>query len=93
MCLDSSTWGETYDLIFQASTLAMADIVKSKPKTKKKKQKKPNIEGQDFNDELGVNLAIARMDPEALSKYMTGRVQRFAPKLSSIELDELNLTG
>jgi hypothetical protein len=71
----------------------MADIVVPKPKTKKKKQKKPNIEGQDFNDELGLNLAVARMNPEAISEYMTGRVKRFAPKLSSIELDELKVSG
>jgi len=71
----------------------MADLVKPKPKTKKKKQKKPNVEGQDFNDELGLNLAIARMNPEALSKYVTGRIQRFAPKLSTIELEELEVSG
>ncbi|KIW03904.1 uncharacterized protein PV09_04747 [Verruconis gallopava] len=59
---------------------------------KRRRNKKPNdIHEDDLDEELGVNLAIGRMDGDLMVNYVARRTKKFEPDLSPVELDELYL--
>jgi hypothetical protein len=60
---------------------------------RKKKSKPVTLEGEDFDDAQGLNLAIGRMDSQQLADYIGSRTQRFDSKLSAVELDDLRISG
>ncbi|EKG11589.1 hypothetical protein MPH_11082 [Macrophomina phaseolina MS6] len=65
------------------------DDSKQSKRAKRRKNKKPkNIDDQDLNEELGLNLGIARMDSQLLADYMAQRTKRFEPDLSTVELED-----
>ncbi|KKY28985.1 hypothetical protein UCDDS831_g00070 [Diplodia seriata] len=62
---------------------------KQSKRAEKRKNKKPkNAENEDLNEELGLNLAIGRMDSQLLADYMAQRTKRFDPDLSMVELED-----
>ena len=61
---------------------------------KKRRNKKPNdIHEDELDEELGLNLAIAKMDGNLMVNYIARRTKKFEPDLSTVELDELYLPG
>lgn len=70
------------------------DDSKQSKRAKRRKNKKPkNIDDQDLNEELGLNLGIARMDSQLLADYMAQRTKRFEPDLSTVELEDRYVPG
>jgi hypothetical protein len=65
---------------------------KRKPKHKKK-PKQTAQDGEDFDDDRGLNLAIGRMNSQRLAEYITSRTQRLESQLSAVELDDLKIPG
>jgi hypothetical protein len=65
---------------------------KRKPKHKKK-PKQTAQDGEDFDDDRGLNLAIGRMNSQRLAEYITSRTQRLESQLSAVELDDLKIAG
>lgn len=67
---------------------------KQSKRAKKRKSKKPkNVDDEDLNQELGLNLAIGRMDNSLLADYMAQRTKRFEPDLSMVELEDRHVPG
>ncbi|EOD44670.1 Replication regulator protein [Neofusicoccum parvum] len=65
------------------------DDSKLSKRAKKLKTKKPkNVDNEDLSEELGLNLAIGRMDSKLLADYMAQRTKRFEPDLSMVELED-----
>lgn len=61
---------------------------------KSRRNKKPNdIRDDDLDEELGLNLALGRMEAQILVDYVARRTKKFEPDLSTMELDELYLPG
>jgi protein CMS1 len=71
----------------------------SSPKSEKKQKtakppKKPKLRpGEDFDDQHKLNLAIGRMVPEELVKYVDSRTKQFEPKISEMELEDQRIPG
>ena len=70
-----------------------SDDVATHKQPKRKKTKPRVLEGEDFDDERGLNLAISRMDAKGLSDYVGSRTKQLEPKLSAVELDDLRISG
>jgi protein CMS1 len=69
------------------------DAEKRKAK-KNRRNKKPNdIHEDDLDEELGVNLAIGKMDGNLIVNYTARRTKKFEPDMSTVELDDLYLPG
>lgn len=67
---------------------------KQSKRAEKRKNKKPkNADNEDLNEELGLNLAIGRMDSQLLADYMAQRTKRFEPDLSMVELEDRYVPG
>lgn len=68
----------------------------NKPK-QHKRQKKPKKalqttrnEDEDFDEEMSINRAIGRMDPQSISELVSRKTNRFlGEQLSAVELEEL----
>lgn len=70
------------------------DDSKLSKRAKKLKTKKPkNVDNEDLSEELGLNLAIGRMDSKLLADYMAQRTKRFEPDLSMVELEDRYVPG
>jgi hypothetical protein len=67
-------------------------ITKRKPKHKKK-PKQTAQDGEDFDDDRGLNLAIGRMDSQTLDGYIASRTRGLESQLSAVELDDLKIQG
>jgi hypothetical protein len=73
----------------------------AEPKRKRARRKKKGVEqkeragdGEDFDRERGLNLAIARMPPRALSEYAAARTRRAAdPEWGDEEVEALRIPG
>ncbi|OCK81819.1 hypothetical protein K432DRAFT_325441 [Lepidopterella palustris CBS 459.81] len=62
---------------------------KEKKSAKRRKNKKPkNIQDEDLNEELGINVAFARMDSQLLADYINQRTAHYETDLSTVELDD-----
>ncbi|KAF2805393.1 uncharacterized protein BDZ99DRAFT_467003 [Mytilinidion resinicola] len=62
---------------------------KKKKKAKQRKKKKPkNILDEDLNEQLGVNVAFARMDAQLLADYINQRTAHYWKDMSSVELED-----
>jgi protein CMS1 len=65
-------------------------------KAKKKKafkQKPKDINDDDLDEELGLNLAVGRMDGQLLVDLVAQRTKRFEPDLSAVEREDRYLPG
>ncbi|KAF2427588.1 hypothetical protein EJ08DRAFT_592794 [Tothia fuscella] len=63
-----------------------------KKSKKQKRTKKPkDINEDDLNADLGINLAIGRMDGQLMVDYVAQRTKRFQSDLTTVELEELYL--
>jgi hypothetical protein len=65
-------------------------------KAKKKKafkQKPKDINDDDLDEELGLNLAIGRMDGQLLVDHVAQRTKKFEPELSTVEREDRYLPG
>lgn len=70
------------------------DAAAAKPSAKRRKLKKPkDIDDAALDAELGVNLAVARMDGGLLADHLAQRTRRFRPELSLVEMEDLHLPG
>lgn len=66
----------------------------AKPSAKRRKLKKPkDIDDAALDAELGVNLAVARMDGGLLADHLAQRTRRFRPELSLVEMEDLHIPG
>jgi protein CMS1 len=65
---------------------------KAKKRTAFKKQPK-DINDDDLDEELGLNLAIGRMDGQLLVDHVAQRTKRFEPELSAVEIEDRYLPG
>jgi U3-containing 90S pre-ribosomal complex subunit len=67
----------------------------SKKARKKKafKQKPKDINDDDLDEELGLNLAIGRMDGQLLVDHVAQRTKKFEPELSTVEREDRYLPG
>ena len=60
---------------------------------RKRKVKSKEAESQDLDTQTGVNQAIGHMDASLLADYTAQSTRRFEPELSSIELEDLYVSG
>lgn len=66
---------------------------KAKKKKKAFKQKPKDINDDDLDEELGLNLAIGRMDGQLLVDHVAQRTKKFEPELSTVEREDRYLPG
>lgn len=65
-----------------------------KSSAKRRKLKKPkDVEDDALDAELGVNHAIAHMDPRLLADHVAQRTKRFKPDLSIVEREDWHVPG
>jgi len=68
----------------------------SKPEKAKKrrKSKKPaDVDDAALDTDLGVNHALAGMDSRLMADHLARRTKKFNPDLTSVELDEIHISG
>lgn len=59
----------------------------------KKARKSKQEDDENLDVDLGLNLAIGKLDSRLLADYVAQRIQRFSHNLSLVELDDLHLSG
>jgi hypothetical protein len=64
-----------------------------KRKKKKKKAKQVTLDGEDFDDDRGLNLAVGRMNSQKLANYLGSCSQRLLSQASVVELEDLRVQG
>jgi protein CMS1 len=69
------------------------DAEARKAKKNRRNKKPSDIHEDDLDEELGVNLAIGKMDGNLLVNYVARRTKKFEPNMSTVELDDLYLPG
>lgn len=80
----------------QAEPEASKDGKKAAKKAKrkeKKKQKAKAISEDDLDQGLGVNHAFERMDGQLVADYVNARTRLYGKDLSSVELEDLWISG
>jgi len=93
---DSDTGGGVplIDPAFAGQKKRKRDDAATRSAKKSRRNKKPNdIRDDDLDEELGLNLALGRMEGQILVDYIARRTKKYEPDLSTIELDELYLPG
>lgn len=61
------------------------------PKKKRRRRKKDTVEFAEVDN--GINLAISKMNKCLLADHIARKTKRFAPDLSSIELEDRRIAG
>jgi protein CMS1 len=69
---------------------AKTESKRSKKKRKKTKAPK-DVDDEALDTELGVNHAIAHMDPSLMADHIAQRTKRFQPDLSLVEAEDLRI--
>ena len=80
----------------EAESEATKDDKKAAKKAKrkeKKKQRAKKIDEDDLDQQLGVNHAFERMDPQLLADYVNARTRLYGKELSSVELEDRFISG
>ncbi len=65
----------------------------AKPAKRKKAKKAKQDDNENLDLEIGVNLAIGKLDSRLLADYVARRTKRFFPNLSLVELEDLHIPG
>lgn len=77
------------------STIDQPITSKRAEKRKKKNLKKTSSVNQSdgINEEEGINEAIGKMDNRLIADHVAKQINRFEPKLSSLEVEERRIPG
>ena len=65
----------------------------SKRSRKRNRTKKSQYADEDIDETNGLNLALARMNPDLLADYVGKKTKRFEDKATLIELEERRIPG
>jgi len=64
-----------------------------KPRKKRKHKRPTRDDDADLDVEAGLNRAFARMDGQLLADHLAQKTRRFGTELSSVELNDLYISG
>ena len=62
-------------------------------RSQKRKRASAHPEDEDIDEERGINLALARMNPDLLADYIARKTKRFAKEATLVELEARRVPG